>query len=126
MNEFLQTLLISCIPAIITGVVSYLVARKNASTQIKLLETQNKHDIDRLMEQHKIDIDSLNQQHQLELEKLELEHKHKLELAKIESENALNQNLINNVVGEAMKMPEIQAELAKGIRSASNKRGGKR
>ncbi len=126
MTEFIQTLLISCIPAVITGVVSYLVARKNSSTQIKLLETQNKHDIDRLMEQHKVDIDSLTQQHQQELEKLELEHKHKLELAKIESENALNQNLINNVVGEAMKMPEVQAEFAKGIRSASNKRGGKR
>ena len=126
MNEFFQTLLISCIPAVITGVVSYLVARKNASTQIKLLETQNKHDIDRLMEQHKVDIDSLNQQHQLELEKLELEHKQKLEIVELESKNAMSQNLLNNVLGEAMKMPEVKAEFAKGIRNTSNKRGGKR
>ena len=59
MNEFIQTLLISCIPAIVTGVVTYLVAHKNASAQIKVVKEQNKHDLEKLMEQHKIDIDSL-------------------------------------------------------------------
>ena len=58
--DFIKILLISCIPAIITGAVTYLVAYKNATAQIKVVEEQNKHDLDKLMEQHKIDIDSLN------------------------------------------------------------------
>ena len=57
--DFIKTLLISCIPAIITGAVTYLVAYKNSIAQIKVVEEQNKHDLDKLMEQHKIDIDSL-------------------------------------------------------------------
>lgn len=126
MNEFVQTLLISCIPAIVTGVVTYLVAHKNASAQIKVVKEQNKHDLEKLMEQHKIDIDSLGKQHQQELEKMELEHKHKLELIAKENENNLSQNLMTGLVGEIMKMPEAKAEIAKGIRQSSNKKGGRR
>lgn len=126
MNEFVQTLLISCIPAIVTGVVTYLVAHKNASAQIRVVKEQNKHDLEKLMEQHKIDIDSLGKQHQQELEKMELEHKHKLELISKENENSLSQNLMTGLVGEIMKMPEAKAEIAKGIRKSSNKKGGRR
>lgn len=89
-------------------------------------EIPNKHDLEKLMEQHKIDIDSLGKQHQQELEKMELEHKHKLELIAKESENNLSQNLMTGLVGEIMKMPEAKAEIAKGIRQSSNKKGGKR
>lgn len=124
--DFIKTLLISCIPAIITGAVTYLVAYKNATAQIKVVEEQNKHDLDKLMEQHKIDIDSLNKKHQQELEKMEVEHKHKLELIAKENENNLSQNLMTGLVGEIMKMPEAKAEIAKGIRQSSNKKGGKR
>ena len=126
MNEFVQKLLISCIPAIVTGFVTYLVAHKNASAQIKVVKEQNKHDLEKLMEQHKIDIDSLGKQHQQELEKMELEHKHKLELISKENENNLSQNLMTGLVGEIMKMPEAKAEIAKGIRQSSNKKGGRR
>ena len=44
MNEFIQTLLISCIPALVTGIVTYLVACKNAKSEIKKIELdfQNK------------------------------------------------------------------------------------
>lgn len=126
MNEFVQTLLISCIPAIVTGVVTYLVAHKNASAQIRVVKEQNKHDLEKLMEQHKIDIDSLGKQHQQELEKMELEHKHKLELISKENENSLSQNLMTGLVGEIMKMPEAKAEIAKSIRKSSNKKGGRR
>lgn len=34
MVEFLKTLAIACIPAIITGIVTYIVVRKNAASQI--------------------------------------------------------------------------------------------
>lgn len=123
MSEFLQTLAISCIPAIITGIVTYLVAHKKASAQIEVVKEQNKHDIERLMKQHKIDLDSLGKQHQLEIEKMEIEHKHKLEIIEKENENNLNQNLMTGVMGELMKTPEIKAEITKGIRQSSKKRG---
>lgn len=37
MVEFLKTLAIACIPAIITGIVTYIVARKNAASQISII-----------------------------------------------------------------------------------------
>ena len=126
MNEFVQTLLISCIPALVTGIVTYLVAHKNASAQIKVVKEQNKHDLDKLMEQHKVDIDSLNKKHQQELEKMEIEHNHKLELIEKENENKLSQNLFSGMMSEVMKMPEIKSEIAKGIKQSSNKKGGQR
>lgn len=126
MNEILQTLLISCVPAIISGVVTYIVAHKNASAQIRVVEEQNKHDLEKLMEQHKIDIDSLNKKHQQELEKMELEHKHKLELIEKENENVLGQNLITGVIGEMIKMPEIKSQISKEIRQSSTKKGGRK
>ena len=55
MVEFLKTLAIACIPAIITGIVTYIVARKNAASQISIIKEQNKHDLEKLMEQHKVD-----------------------------------------------------------------------
>ena len=57
MVEFLKTLAIACIPAIITGIVTYIVARKNAASQISIIKEQNKHDLEKLMEQHKVDIE---------------------------------------------------------------------
>lgn len=51
MVEFLKTLAIACIPAIITGIVTYIVARKNAASQISIIKEQNKHDLEKLMEQ---------------------------------------------------------------------------
>ena len=54
MVEFLKTLAIACIPAIITGIVTYIVARKNAASQISIIKEQNKHDLEKLMEQHKV------------------------------------------------------------------------
>ena len=50
MVEFLKTLAIACIPAIITGIVTYIVARKNAASQISIIKEQNKHDLEKLME----------------------------------------------------------------------------
>ena len=104
--EFLKTLLIACIPAFITGVISYLVAHKNASSQIKVLKEQNEHDLEKLMKQHEIDIENLKEAHKLDMEKQEQEHKNKLELQKIEFENKLLQQEKegqNTVAAEAVK-----------------------
>ena len=125
MIDFLQTFLISCVPAIITGTVSYLIANKNSVAQINVLKEQNKHDLEKLMEQHKIDIDSLNTKHQQEIEKMVIEHKHKLELLARESANNIGQNVLSELLGETMKMPEVKAEIVKSIRQSSNKKGGR-
>lgn len=106
--EFLKTLLIACIPAFITGVITYLVAHKNASSQIKILKEQNEHDLEKLMKQHEIDIENLKEAHKLEMEKLEQEHKNKLELQKIEFENKLLQQ-------EKEGQNAVAAETIKGM-----------
>lgn len=67
MVEFLKTLAIACIPAIITGIVTYIVARKNAASQISIIKEQNKHDLEKLMEQHKVDIEHLKEAHRLDM-----------------------------------------------------------
>lgn len=82
--DFVKTLLISCLPAIITALISYLGLAKKYKSQIKTLELSNKQEIDKLMNQHKIDIDSLNNAHILEMEKLEADHKNRSELMKLE------------------------------------------
>ena len=106
MIEFVQTLLVACIPAAITGVIAYAVAHKNASSQIKVVKEQNKHDLERLMEQHKVDIDHLKEAHKLEMESKEQDHKNKLELLQKEFENSLlkqQKDSENTLTAEAVK-----------------------
>ena len=78
MEEILNTLLVSCVPAIIAGIISYLTANKKAKAEIATLQESNKHEIEKLMKQHEVDIESLKEKHQLETEKCEQEHKHKI------------------------------------------------
>ena len=138
--EFIKTLLTPCIPAlstaIISGFVTYFVARKNAKAQIKVVEEQNKHDLDKLMKQHEIDIENLKEVHRLEMEKMEQEHKNKLELQKIEFENKLLQQekegqnamatealkgvfgILGNAVDAAMSIPEGKQLLGESIKNS--------
>lgn len=134
--EFLKTLLIACIPAVatafITGMVSYFVARKNAAAQIKVVEEQNKHDLDKLMKQHEIDIDNLKEAHRLEMQAKEQDHKNALELKEIEFKNALlkqekeGENSLATeamkglfgMLGSAMNTPEGQQLLGDSIKNS--------
>ena len=64
MNANLWTqLLIAIVPALITGVGSLIIAIKKCKNEINTLETNNKHEIEKLMKQHKIDIEALNEKH---------------------------------------------------------------
>ena len=92
LKEILNTLLVSCVPAIIMGIISYLTANKKAKAEIATLQESNKHEIEKLMKQHEVDIESLKEKHQLETEKCEQEHKHKIEIMQIEHKNALESN----------------------------------
>lgn len=139
MIEFIKTLLIACIPSVIAGVGTYLVAKKNASSQIKIVKEQNKHDLDKLMEQHKIDIENLKETHKLEMESKEQDHKNKLELQQKEfensllrqqkeSENAMTAEAIKGVFGMlgsamniAMDTPEGKQLLGESLRESQEK-----
>ena len=123
MKEVIQNLLLSCVPAIITGIIAYISSCKSAKSDlsklkeenlhdIEKLKEQNSHDIDKLMKQHVIDIDALKEQHKLELEKSEKEHQHKLEYMQKEQENKMfadfavglmeNEKMQNMIAGKIM------------------------
>lgn len=112
MQEILNTLLVSCIPAVVTGIVTYLTASKNAKAEISSLQESNKHEIEKLMRQHEIDIESLKEKHRLETEKSEQEHRHKVEIMEIDHKNALeskekeqSNSAMYGIMADVMKDP---------------------
>ena len=92
MDDFLKTLLIAIIPAVLTSIITYLTATKKTKSSMNELKESNKHEINRLMEQHKLDIESIEKKHMLELESKNREHEHRLELMQKEHENELVRN----------------------------------
>lgn len=114
MNEIIITLLVSSIPAIITGIITYLTTNKKAKTQIASLVESNKHDLEKLMKQHEIDIEALKEKYQLEADKSEQEHRHKMQIMELEHKNALESNkkeLSNaamfGVMADVIKNPQM-------------------
>lgn len=61
-------------------------------------------------------------EYQLEIDKLELEHKHQLELQQKQFENQLGSDMMNTLISEAMKMPEVKKQISQGMNIASNKK----
>lgn len=57
-NIFIQTLLISTIPAII----SYFISRHQAKTQIKAIKEQNRADIEKMKEEYKLKLELQEQE----------------------------------------------------------------
>ena len=82
-------LLISIVPALITGAGSLIIALKKCKNEIKTLETNNKHEIEKLMKQHEIDIEALKEKHKLDMETKEKEHQLKLEEIKVQNEQEI-------------------------------------
>ncbi len=132
--ETFKTLLIACIPAIISGVISFILAKSQSKSEIQKLKLANEHEIDKLMEQHKVDIDAIREQHRLEMEAKEKDHQHKLEIMQKDHENAIIRKeselentakynaagnimtgLFNGMLGGAFNSPEVQSEITKKI-----------
>lgn len=86
--------------AIISGIASYLAARK-----------QSKADLQKLMKQHELDIEKEREKFAMEKEKMEIEHKHQLELKQKEMENQLGTDLISTMTREYMRSPEGRAQM---------------
>lgn len=132
--ETFETLLIACIPAIISGIISFFLAKSQAKAETKKLQLANQHEIEKLMEQHKVDIDAIREQHRLEMESKEKDHQHKLEIMQKEHENELIRKerelentakynaagsiatgLFGNLFGGILESPEVKSELTKKV-----------
>ena len=126
------TLIASCVPAAIAGIVSYFTARYKGKNELKKAAQDNKANIDRLMKQHEVDIESLREKHKMEMEAKEKDHQYKLEIIQKEHENELIRNkcelennvkyntagslmtgIFNGMLGGAFSSPEIQEEISK-------------
>ncbi len=130
--EVLYTLLISCVPAVLSGIGSFLLAKSKSKAEIKQMQVANEHEIEKLMEQHKVDIDAIREQHRLEMQAKDKEHAHKLEIMQIEHKNELARkehelenaakygamgniitSLFNGAVGNVINSADVQGELSK-------------
>ena len=100
MKEYLPYV-VSVLCALISGVSSYAIARK-----------QSKNDLKIIVKQHEVDMESLERRHQMELEKLNLEHRHQLEL----QEKDFEAKLSSSIITEAMRMPEIRQQISQGMK----------
>lgn len=94
--------IVSIVCALISGIASYLISRKQMKTDLEKLNTQYKLDIEK--------------------EKMELEHKYELERQQKEFENQLGGNFVNTMITEAMKMPEVRQQITQGMSAAKKKR----
>ena len=100
MQELLPYI-VSVLCALISGFSSYMIARKKARNDIKII-----------IKQHEVDLEALERKHQMELEKLNLEHTHQLEIQEKEFEAKLSSSLLT----EAMKIPEIRQQISQEIK----------
>lgn len=106
-----------------------------------MLETNNKHEIEKLMKQHEIDIESLKKRHKLNIETKEKERQLKLEEIKIQNEQEmlkrekeLSNSAMYSIMGTATKnlfsvifsSPEFKEEMTKKIKEEFNKKEGVR
>ena len=100
-------------------VVSILSALFAAISSIMISRKETKGEIDKLVKQHELDLETERERHKYELEKQELEHKHKMELMQKEMENKLGTDMINTLISEAIKMPEVRRQISQGMKKGN-------
>ena len=103
--------IVSIVCALISGIASYLISRKQMKTDLEKLNTQ-----------YKLDIEKEREKFLMEKEKMELEHKYELERQQKEFENQLGGNFVNTMITEVMKMPEVRQQITQGMSAAKKKR----
>lgn len=103
--------IVSIVCALISGIASYLISRKQMKTDLEKLNTQ-----------YKLDIEKEREKFLMEKEKMELEHKYELERQQKEFENQLGGNFVNTMITKAMKMPEVRQQITQGMSAAKKKR----
>lgn len=133
----METHFFSIITALISGVITYLVARNGNKKDIEILKIQNTADMEKLMNQHKIDIEAMKEKHKLELELKEVEQKYKLEILKLENENEIkrtteiaNNKSMNTATSQIFESifnkASAQEQLDNAIKESFNKQKGEK
>ena len=128
----METHFFSIITALISGIITYLVARNGNKKDIEILKIQNTADMEKLMNQHKIDIEAMKEKQKLELELKEVEQKYKLEIMKLENENEIKRSTeiannesintaTNQIFGSIFNRESVQEQLDKAIKETFDK-----
>ena len=104
--------IVSIVCALISGIVSYCIARR-----------QLKADINKVEKQFQLDLEKEREKFKLEKERMELEHKYQMELKQKELEGTLNDKFMTSLVSEAIKNPDVQRQLHTGISAGMRKKG---
>lgn len=128
----MEEYIFSIITALISGIITYLVARSGNKKDIQLVKMQNNGDIEKLMNQHKIDIEAMKEKHKLELELKEVEQKYKLEILKLENENEIKKSTgiannesinsaTNQIFGSIFNRESVQEQIDKALKEAFSK-----
>ena len=110
-----QSLLIALAPAVVSGVVSYLLAiRKSAK------------EIEQMTEKHKQEMETLREQYKLEIEKIRVQQEHEKELKEQEAGAKVGGEIISSVITGLMESEEMKKSINGMVRQKFNKKGGKR
>lgn len=100
LKEFMPYI-VSAITAIISGISSYCLSKRNFKNEVETIKINNEHEIKKLMEQHKVDIDNLKEKHKLEMEIKEKDFQHEKEMQQLKSKSIIdekNQELMNTAL----------------------------
>ena len=100
MSEYLPYI-VSVVCALVSGITSYLVARK-----------QTKADIQNLEKQYELDLDKEREKFAMEKEKMELEHQYQLELKMKEMMNQMGTDMVSTITKEYLRTPAGQAQIS--------------
>ena len=96
---------VSIIASIITSIITYAQAKKKLTQELEIVKTNNKHEIEKLMQQHKINIDDLKEKHRLEMEAKDKEYQHEKDMLELNSKKTLeekNQEVMNSAMSKFM------------------------
>ncbi|MFR3238772.1 MAG: hypothetical protein ACLTOU_09630 [Acutalibacter sp.] len=107
--------IVSVICAIISGFVTYAVARRQIKAEIQKIEKQ-----------HELNLEAERQKFAMEKEKMELEKQYQLELLQAQTGNQIGAEMLSEMAKQYIKSPAGQAQMKKAINSKNVNRPAKR
>lgn len=114
MADFLPYI-ISVICALISGIVTYCVARRQIKAEIQKIEKQ-----------HELNLEAERQKFAMEKEKMELEKQYQLELLQAQTGNQIGAEMLSEMVKQYINLPTGQAQMKKAVNSKKTNRSAKR
>lgn len=115
MNEHVMTFLVSCVPAIITGLVSWLVSWRQTKTQIRILKEQQRHQIEELKEKHRLEMEKISTENTNALEKMEKQYELRMKEIESKMSSEITAGLTQQLMGMIIEMPELKQLMAKKL-----------